>query len=75
MTLDALTQQLVGRPTLQQFCEEAAATNYQPTFQGGGDIASKHRLADAFDERMEELGSPIRAHRCDCGCFPRPEES
>ena len=73
MTLDDLTQQLVGRPTLQQFCEEALRSNYQPTFQGGGDIAAKHRLADAFDEKMAELGSRTRAHRCNCGCFPRPE--
>ena len=73
MTLDELTRQLVGRPTLQVFCEEAFRTNYQPTFQGGGDLSAKHRLADAFDEKMAELGSDIRAHRCNCGCFPRPE--
>tara|TARA_Y100000310_G_scaffold88456_1_gene85428 strand:+ start:1147 stop:1410 length:264 start_codon:yes stop_codon:yes gene_type:complete len=64
---DALTQRLVGRPSLQQFCEEAVRTNYQPTFCGHRRPVEKRALADAFDAKMEELGSDIRAHRCHFG--------
>jgi hypothetical protein len=64
VTIDQLTQKLVGRPTLREFCEEARRSNYQPTFCGHHNQEEKARLANAFDTNMRQAGSGIRAHRC-----------